>query len=490
MTEKNSSVDVNQPQKKERRSAILDLPPGFIEYAPETQILFNAFLNVIRKNFELFGFSPIETPAVERKGILTSKGGNEKEIYALSRLAGEPADADTDLALHFDLTVPLARYVALHERQLEFPFRRYQIQKVWRGERSQVGKGRFREFYQCDIDVINRNTLSIRTDAEIPSVIYRIFTELRIGRFVIQISNKKLVEGFLLAVGVPESHIVATLHILDGLEKDGRKAVINELNAIEIPGEVCERILAFITGNRGGEEIIPKLASTGNLLLSPAQQQSTENDQQAQKSRNKGLALFSLGIEELKEVIETLSDFGLPKEYYQVDVGVIRGLDYYTGTIYETILVDHPKWGSVCSGGRYDNLTQHFSDKKLPGVGISIGLTRLFEVLLKEQIINVGKKTPADVFVTALDPTAFNHYAGYATALRAAGIATEVYLEDRRLMDQLSYANAKGFRIAIVAGEDEFKKDAVQIKNLVTRASETCSVELFIGRVKEILHTL
>lgn len=428
----------------------ISTPPGFDEYLPAEQMAFDRVIQVIKRGYELYGFSPIETPAVERKVVLTSKGGNEKEIYSLSRLAAmQGEDSETDMALHFDLTVPLARYVVAHQRELVFPFRRYQIQKVWRGERSQVGKGRYREFYQCDIDVIGKGKLELMTDAEIPSVIHRIFKELDIGRFVIKINNRKVVKGYLQGIGIAGDQINHVLHALDGLEKDGRRAVKAELTLIGLTETRADAAIAFIERRFEAEHLADLATQFAAVACDDP--------------------LFLEGVDELARVVQGILAFGVPADALRVDLGVIRGLDYYTGTIYETTLVDHPDIGSICSGGRYENLTQYFAgsdDMPLPGVGISIGITRLFSRLLEKGLIATDAITPSKVLVTTMDRSKLNHYLAFAEQLRQAGISTEVYLEPAKLRDQLAYANKKGFLMAVIAGEDEFAKGQLQLKDL------------------------
>ncbi len=427
---------------------------GFPELLPEQQIVFNRCIDVIRRNFELYGFAPIETPAVERKDVLTSKGGEEKEIYAISRLiTGDGESPETEFALHFDLTVPLARYVALYKEKLVFPFRRYQIQKVWRGERPQ--KGRYRELYQCDIDVIGRGSLGLSNDAEIPSVIYRIFTELAIGDFVVHINNRRLLQGFYQHLGVESEHIAGTLRVVDKLEKIGRDKVIAELNAkIGLPDEVARAILDFVAIDRPVDELL------GLLSDLPAMAN----------------ALFAQGVDELKSVANGVRSLGVPDSAFVIDLRIARGLGYYTGTVYETKLLAHPELGSICSGGRYDDLASYFTNEKLPGVGISIGLSRMAIALIEAGVLKTGAQTPARALVTTMDPARMPDYLRIAADLRAAGIATEVYFEKGRIGDQLKYANRKGFVFAVIAGESEFAAGQVKVKNMITGEEQTYAV--------------
>jgi histidyl-tRNA synthetase len=417
---------------------------GFPELLPEQQRVFNRCIDIIRRNFELSGFTPIETPAVERKEVLTSKGADEKEIYALSRLfAGEGESPDTEFALHFDLTVPLARYVALHKEKLVFPFRRYQIQKVWRGERPQ--KGRYRELYQCDIDAIGRGSLGLLNDAEMPAVIHRIFTEMGIGEFVIRINNRRLLQGFYRWLGVAADHIADTLRTVDKLEKIGREKVIAELVAkVQLDESVAVQILDFVADDRPTDALLAHLAAL------PAM-----NDE-----------LFAQGVSELRTVADGIRSLGVPDSGFVVDLRIARGLGYYTGTVYETKLLAHPELGSICSGGRYDDLASYFTNEKLPGVGISIGLSRLAIALIEAGVLQTDAQTPSRALVTVLDPARMSDYLRIASVLRAAGIACEVYLEKGRVGDQLKYADRKRIPFAIIAGETEFADGRYKLKNM------------------------
>lgn len=415
-------------------------------------------LAVIRQTFERFGFCPLETPAVERNEVLTSKGGNEKEIYSLTRLAGGAEDDAKDFSLHFDLTVPLARYVAQHYNDLVFPFRRYQIQKVWRGERPQ--DGRFREFTQCDIDIIGEENLSLLADAEIPSIIYQIFRALEIGDFLIRVNNRKLLSGFLLHHEVPPASHNEILRSLDKVEKIGREKVERELTSELGLSEGCAREVLDLTGLAGTTaEILSQLAS-----------------------RDYG-EVFALGVAELREVTENMEALGVPASAYKIDLGVARGLDYYTGTVYETNLTAHPGIGSVCSGGRFDNLAGNFIKKKLPGVGISIGLTRLFSRLLAAGVVKPGAATMSDILVTVMDRTYLKEYLALATRLRDMGLKTEVYTEPKNFKKQMQFASRKGVRFVLIAGESEFKEGKIKIKNMAS-GEET---EIAIDALKSIL---
>ncbi len=410
------------------------------EYLPQDQLQFNRLVDIIRRNFELYGFLPIETPSAERREVLTSKGGVEKEIYALTRLAeADDDEAATKGALRFDLTVPLARYVAMRERELAFPFRRYQIQRVWRGETPQARKGRFREFYQCDIDVINRDKLSYLAEAEIPSVIYSVFKEMAIGEFRIRINNRKALKGVLREFRVPDARSAAVLRALDKVDKEEGAKVRADLEREGMSAAAAAELYDLITRKCDALQALSQVKAAAQ------------------------------GLEELKQVADAIRQFGVPESAFGVDLGVVRGLDYYTGTIYETTLVNSPELGSICSGGRYDDLASHFTDTRLPGVGISIGLTRLFAKLKEAGLLRPLARTPAEVLVTTMDPRYLEKYLAIAAGLRSAGINTEVYLEPAKLGAQLTYADRKGFRLAIIAGENEFARNVVQIKNLSTK---------------------
>jgi len=433
------------------------------EYLPQDQLHFNRLIDIIRRNFELYGFLPIETPSAERREVLTSKGGVEKEIYALTRLAeADDDEAATKGALRFDLTVPLARYVAMRERELAFPFRRYQIQRVWRGETPQARKGRFREFYQADIDIIGREKLSYLAEAEIPSVIYSVFREMAIGEFRIRINNRKVLRGILQEFGVSDEKAPAVLRTLDKAEKEDAARLRGDLEREGVPS--AGKLLELIATRRTTDETLSILS-----LL-------------------KG-EIGKAGLEELRNIVAAIRQFGVPDTAFAVDLGVVRGLDYYTGTIYETSLVNAPELGSICSGGRYDDLASYFTDTRLPGVGISIGLTRLFSRLKDAGLLQPLPRTPAEVLVTTMDPKYLERYLSMARRLREAGINTEVYLETAKLGNQLTYADRKGFRVALIAGENEFTKDVVQVKNLAAKSARDVPLAEIVQAVQTTLKT-
>ncbi len=438
---------------------------GFPELMPEEQIAFNRCFSIIRNTFERFGFSPIETPAVERKEILTSKGADDKEIYALARLAaGAGEDPNTEFALHFDLTVPLARYVAQHKDKLVFPFRRYQMQKVWRGERP--AKGRYRELYQCDIDVIGRGSVALLNDAEIPSIIYRIFTEMGIGKFAIRINNRRVLQGFYGFLGVEPEKIPHALRAVDKLEKIGRENVARELtDKLGLSAEVADAILN-LAGNT-----LPIDGVIGMLNDLPMMQNP----------------LFAQGVQELSTVVDGVRNLGVPDDAFRVDLSIARGLGYYTGTVYETRLFGHEDLGSICSGGRYDDLASYFTNEKLPGVGISIGLSRLVFALLERGVLKAERPTTAQVLVTTMDAAQLPAYLKMAAELRDAAINTEVYLEKGRLGDQLKYASRKGHLIALIAGESEFAAGQVKLKALSSGEEQVLTREGLAEQVQRVL---
>jgi histidyl-tRNA synthetase len=436
------------------------------EFLPQDQLEFNALIELIRRNFERYGFLPLETPSAERIEVLTSKGGAEKEIYALSRLAAQEDDeAAAKGALRFDLTVPLARYVAMRERELAFPFRRYQIQRVWRGENPQVKRGRFREFYQCDIDIIGRESLSYLFEAEIPSVIHALFKEMAIGEFRIRLNNRKLLKGILRHFDVAEDGANAVLRALDKTGKEPEPAILRELEGQGMAAKSAAELYRIITTPRETSETLALLTDLAY--------------------RN---ASYTEGLEELGKVVEAIGQFGVPDTAFAIDLSVVRGLDYYTGTIYETTLSAHPDIGSICSGGRYDDLASYFTNTRLPGVGISIGLSRLFARLKEADLLRPLARTPAEVLVTTLDPDALPRYLAIAAELRAQDINTEVYLERAKIGKQFEYANRKGFRIAITAGAEEFGRASVKLKDLATQRESDVALGEVAARVRAMLN--
>jgi histidyl-tRNA synthetase len=421
-------------------------PPGVMELLPRDQIAFQRLLDVIRKNYERFGFLPIETPVFELSDVLLTKTGGETErqVYFVQSTGALEQGGTPELALRFDLTVPLARYVAEHEHELAFPFRRYQMQRVYRGERAQ--RGRFREFYQCDIDVIGKDILSVRYDAEMPAVIHSVFSELGIGAFTIQLNNRKLMRGFFENLGIADGEKqMLVLREVDKLDKRGAEYVRETLigEGFQLSAEVVDKILVFVqTRSTSHADAIAQLEKLGA-----------------------GSEGFNQGVAELREVIELLKAYGVPEKNYAVNFSIARGLDYYTGTVYETTLDDYPKIGSICSGGRYENLAGHYSKSHLPGVGISIGVTRLFWQLREAGIISTADSS-VEVMVGLMDEAHLSQALGIAQLLRAGGINTEVQLEAKKLAKQFQYADRAGLRFMVLYGENEAARGMVTVKDL------------------------
>ncbi len=433
-----------------------------MELLPPQQIAFQRMLDTIRRGFERFGFLPVETPVFELTDILLTKSGGEteKQIYfvqstgALERdrsnygLAGSanpPAAKPPEMALRFDLTVPLARYVAEHEHELNFPFRRYQIQRVYRGERNQ--KGRYREFYQCDIDAVGKDSLPLAYDAEMPAVIYGVFKQLAFGPFTIYVNNRKLLRGILESHGIAGELQAPVLHEVDRLGKQDRVKVEDALATLGVPQVTASRLIDTLTANAGD--------SRGVL--------------QSLKEFAEPSPAFTEGLTELERVYEGTLALGVPEDACKLNLAIVRGLDYYTGTVYETFLDDHAGIGSVCSGGRYDNLAGHYTKSKLPGVGISIGATRLFYQLLEAKLIKAEVSAIADVIVLSVEQKLAGDYAAIATELRDAGLNVEVYGGDDKLAKQFKYADRANVAFAVVFGEREREKEIVKVKVLRTK---------------------
>ena len=414
---------------------------GFMELLPADQAKMERFMETLRRSYALYGFTALDTPIIESSEVLLAKGGGEteKQIYRFTK-------GDSDLALRFDLTVPLAKYVALNYASLAFPFRRYQIGKVYRGERAQ--RGRFREFYQADIDVIGDGRLDITSEAEIPSIIYRTFAALGLRRFVIRVNNRKILNGFYAMQGLSEraGDIMRTVDKLDKIGPEKVRALLVG-EEIAIPAAAADEILRFISIRGSNAEVLAAL--------------------EGYRGRN---ALFDEGLDELRAVTAYLPEFGVPEANFAVDLTIARGLDYYTGTVYETTLLDHPEIGSICSGGRYDDLAGYYTDKSLPGVGISIGLTRLFYVLQEQGMLSDELVTaPADVLVIPMTD-ALSFAVQTATALRNAGVRAQLYTEQKKFKAKMSYADKLGFPFVILIGEDEIAQGKVSLKDMQTGA--------------------
>ena len=409
---------------------------GFMELLPADQAKMERFMRTLRETYALYGFCALDTPIIESAEVLLAKvgGETEKQIYRFTK-------GDNDLALRFDLTVPLAKYVAINYGALSFPFRRYQIGKVYRGERAQ--RGRFREFYQADIDIIGDGVLDVMNEAEIPSIIYRTFSGLGLSRFVIRVNNRKILNGFYEICGLSEQSR-EVMRIVDKIDKIGGEKVKSLLvEELSVSAAQAVEILDFIAISGTNAEVLAALRK----YLGKSEK-------------------FDEGFEELKKVSDLLPAFGVPEENFKIDLTIARGLDYYTGTVYETEMCDYPEIGSVCSGGRYDNLAQYYTDKALPGVGISIGLTRLFYVLSEQNLLSESIITaPADVLVIPMTDD-YSPAAEAATTLRSFGVRTQVYGEDKKFKAKMSYANKLGFPFVALIGEDEISAGKITLKNM------------------------
>lgn len=426
--------------------------PGFMELKPNEQILFNQIKEKIEESYKRFGFLPLDTPILELSGVLLAKAGGEteKQIYRFTR--------GDDLAMRFDLTVPLAKYVSKNYGELQFPFRRYQIGKVYRGERPQ--KGRFREFYQADIDIIGDGELSIMNDAEIPSIIYTTFKNLGFDDFTIRINNRKILNGLFEYLNIVELS-TKIMRIIDKLEKIGKENVKLELLKLNIEEENVIKILEFISISGNNEEKIEALEKL-----------NIKNE------------VFEKGLFELKEVVKYIRLFGVPEENFSIDLTIARGLDYYTGTVYETFLDNYREIGSVCSGGRYDNLAENYTDKSLPGVGIAIGVTRLFDQLNDLKLIKTEKESISDVLVISTSDDV-SECLPIANTFRKEGINTEVYMNDKKMKAKFKYADKLKIPYVAIIGEDEVKENKVSLKNLVTGKQDTINVQEAVEILKE-----
>ena len=426
---------------------------GFMELLPAPQMQFERMLESLRTTYSLYGFTPLDTPVIESAEILLAKGGGEteKQIYRFTK-------GDSDLALRFDLTVPLAKYVALNYGHLTFPFRRYQIGKVYRGERAQ--RGRFREFYQCDIDVIGDGKLDISNEAEIPSIIYNAFRSMGLERFKIRVNNRKILTGFydMQGLGDQSADIMRTV---DKLDKIGPDKVRDLLIESGVSQEAAGEILKFIAITGSNQEVLTALEDY--------------------RGRNE---TFDQGVDELATVVKYLAAFGVPEENFAVDLTIARGLDYYTGTVYETVMLDHPEIGSICSGGRYDNLAGYYIDKPLPGVGISIGLTRLFYVLGEQGYFNEDMVTaPTDVLVLPMTDD-LAPAISFATLLRTSGVRAQVYGEQKKFKAKMSYADKLKIPYVVFLGEDEISKGVVKVKDMTTGDQQELSPEEAVALIR------
>lgn len=428
---------------------------GFMELLPAPQQQMERMMEILRTTYSRYGFTPLDTPAIEASEVLLAKGGGEteKQIYRFQK-------GDADLSLRFDLTVPLAKYVALHYNDLAFPFRRYQIGKVYRGERAQ--RGRFREFYQADIDIIGDGKLDITNEAEIPSIIYQTFTSLGLTRFQIRVNNRKILNGFYAMLGLTEQSgdIMRTVDKLDKIGADKVQTCLTE--DVGLTAEQADEIMRFISITGSNRQVLDALSGY--------------------QGRHE---LFDQGLEELNTVTRYLSAFGVPEENFAVDLTIARGLDYYTGTVYETTLLDHPEIGSVCSGGRYDNLAEYYTDRQLPGVGISIGLTRLFYVLGEQGLLNPQLPTaPADVLILPMTQD-LTPAIRLATRLRSAGVRTQLYTEQKKFKAKMNYADKLGVPYVVFLGDDEIAAGLVACKDMTSGEQTKLSFEDTLSRITQ-----
>ena len=430
---------------------------GFMELLPAKQAQLERMMEILRKTYGLYGFAPLDTPAIEDAQILLAKGGGEteKQIYRFTK-------GDSDLALRFDLTVPLAKYVALHYNELAFPFRRYQISKVYRGERAQ--RGRFREFYQADIDIIGDGKLDILNEAEIPAIIFKVFRGFGLSRFQIRVNNRKILNGFYAMEGLSEKSgdIMRTVDKLDKIGPQKVRTIL--IDDCALTEGQADEILKFIAIAGSNAEVIAAL--------------------EGYAGRNE---IFDKGLEELKAVTANLAAFGVPEANFAVDLTIARGLDYYTGTVYETTLLDHPEIGSVCSGGRYDDLAGYYTDKQLPGVGISIGLTRLFYVLDEQGLLNPElPSAPADALVLPMteDPGVA---IALAEELRSGGVRVQLYGEQKKFKQKMSYADKLGVPFAVLLGEDEIAQGKCSVKNMRTGEQVTLTAKEAAEHIRNVL---
>ena len=426
--------------------------PGFMELLPNEQILFNRMKETIQKSYEKYGFLPLDTPIIEDANVLLAKAGGEteKQIYRFEK-------GENDLALRFDLTVPLAKYVTEYYDKLSFPFKRYQIGKVYRGEKPQ--RGRYREFYQCDVDIIGDGELSLLNDAEIPSIIYNTFRNLGFDDFTICINNRKILNGLFESLEL-ESKSPEILRIIDKIDKIGKEKVKDELLK-ETEAEKVEVIMKFIAIEGNNEE---KIKALEDLHI--------QNE------------VFMEGLDDLRQVLKFISIFGVPKENVKIDLTIARGLDYYTGTVYETFLNKYRYLGSVCSGGRYDNLAEYYTDRKMPGVGISIGLSRLFFQLTDNNIISAEGETISDVLILSMTDD-YDMCAEVATKLRNEGFNVQINIEKQKLGKKFKYADNLNIKNVIIIGEDEIKNNLVTLKDMITGEQKTIKVEEAIKLIKK-----
>ena len=428
---------------------------GFMELLPAQQQQLERMMDILRTTYSRYGFTPLDTPVIEASEVLLAKGGGEteKQIYRFQK-------GDADLALRFDLTVPLAKYVALHGNDLAFPFRRYQIGKVYRGERAQ--RGRFREFYQADIDIIGDGKLDITNEAEIPSIIYQTFTALGLTRFQIRVNNRKILNGFYAMLGLTDrsGDIMRTVDKLDKIGPHKVRACL--MDDVGLTADQAEEIMRFISITGSNDQVLSAL--------------------EGYRGRHE---LFDQGLDELTTVTRYLAAFGVPEVNFAVDLTIARGLDYYTGTVYETTLLDYPEIGSVCSGGRYDNLAEYYTDRQLPGVGISIGLTRLFYVLGEQGLLNTSLPTaPADVLILPMSQD-LTPAIQLATRLRGAGVRTQLYTEQKKFKAKMNYADKLGVPYVVFLGDDEIAAGLVACKDMTSGEQTKLPFDATLSRIQE-----
>lgn len=414
---------------------------GFMELLPSEQLVFDEMKALIEKTYQSFGFVSLDTPVLELSDVLLAKAGGEteKQIYRFNK-------GDTDLCMRFDLTVPLARYVAQHQNDLTFPFKRYQVSKVYRGERPQ--KGRFREFYQADIDIIGSEKLSVIYDAEMPAIMYHIFQKLGLERFCIKMNNRKLMNGFYESLNLTQEAPEIS-RIIDKMDKIGVENVKACLKDLNLSDELIEKIVSFTAINGKATDVLAKVKTFG-----------IQND------------MFETGLNELEIVANAMQDLGVSETHFEIDLKITRGLDYYTGTVYETFVDGHQGWGSICSGGRYENLAGYYTDRKLPGVGMSIGLTRFFDLLRDQKMITPQKSTAADVLILPMDENATAYALKLAHLLRTNDINVQTYASDGKFKNKMVYANKVGVPFVIVLGEDEVTNKTVALKNMQSGLQE------------------
>jgi len=430
---------------------------GFMELLPPDQVCFDAMIKKLRDSFSLYGFTPLDTPLMEAAEILLAKGGGEteKQVYTLYK-------GDNYLALRYELTASLAKYVALHYNNLTFPLRRFEIGKVYRGERAQ--RGRFREFYQADIDIIGDGSLDTMNEAEIPGVIYKCLTSLGLKRFVIRMNNRKVLNGLFQILGVKKA-ATDVLRVIDKLGKTGEDKLLKALTVdLKLSQTQANEILSFVTSKSG--------------TFSTLEKYSGQNE------------TFDQGAEELKALKKYLGGLGVPETHFNIDLSIARGLDYYTGTVYETFLTDHPEVGAICSGGRYDNLAEYYSDRKMPGVGISLGLTRLFYILQEQKLLNEEfLSAPADVLIIPMTDD-LSHAAKLAATMRESGLRVQIYSENKKFKVKVSYADKLKIPFVVFLGEDEINKGLITVKNMTSGEQTTSSYGLLTAGICEKIKAL